>query len=88
MVQDKKYAEAGQAYARLAAQNQLPEQRRQVWAYCRWVAVVALINAHPQSDREWDDIEQELRSIEKLTPRNWYGDYLQKRVAEAPASGT
>src|SRR5271157_5890730 len=29
---DKKYAEAGQAYARLAAQNQLPVQRKQVWA--------------------------------------------------------
>jgi len=84
---DKKYADAGQTYARLAAQNQLPAQRKQVWAYCRWVAVVALINAHPQTDREWDDIEQELRSIEKLTPRNWYGDYLQKRVAEARRGG-
>jgi len=80
---DKKYAEAGQAYARLAAQNQLPVQRKQVWAYCRWVAVVALINAHPKSDREWDDIEQEIRSIQKLTPGNWYGEYLQNRVAEA-----
>ncbi len=29
----------GQAYARLAAQNQLPVRRKQVWAYCRWVAV-------------------------------------------------
>ncbi|MGZ3430633.1 MAG: peptidase MA family metallohydrolase [Isosphaeraceae bacterium] len=84
---DKKYAEAGQAYARLAAQNQLPVQRKQVWAYCRWVAVVALINAHPQSDREWDDIEQEVRSIQKLTPGNWYGEYLQNRVAEARRGG-
>ena len=80
---DKKYAEAGQAYARLAAHNQLPLQRKQVWAYCRWVAVVALINAHPHSDREWDHIEQEIRSIQRLTPGNWYGEYLQNRVAEA-----
>ena len=84
---DKKYTEAGQAYARLAAQNQLPVQRKQVWAYCRWVAVVALINAHPQSDREWDEIEQEVRSIQKLTPGNWYGEYLQNRVAEARRGG-
>ncbi len=80
---DKKYTEAGQAYARLAARNQLPAQRKQVWAYCRWVAVVALINAHPQSDQEWDAIEQEVRSIQKLTPGNWYGEYLQNRVSEA-----
>jgi hypothetical protein len=84
---DKKYAEAGQAYARLAVANQLPVQRKQVWAYCRWVAVVALINAHPHSDREWDDIEQEIRSIQRLTPGNWYGEYLQNRVAEARRGG-
>jgi hypothetical protein len=84
---DKKYTEAGQAYARLAARNLLPAQRKQVWAYCRWVAVVALINAHPHTDREWDDIEQEVRSIQKLTPGNWYGEYLQNRVAEARRGG-
>ena len=80
---DKKYEEAGRIYARLAGQNQLPAQRRQVWAYCRWVAVVARINAHPRSDREWDEIEQEISSIQRLTPGNWYGEYLQNRVAEA-----
>ena len=84
---DKKYAQAGQAYARLAAQHQLPAQRKQVWAYCRWVAVVALINAHPRTDREWDEIEREVRSIQKLTPGNWYGEYLQNRVAEARRGG-
>lgn len=84
---DKKYAEAGRIYARLAGQNQLPAQRRQVWAYCRWVAVVARINAHPRSDREWDEIEQEIRSIQQLTPGNWYGEYLQNRVAEARRGG-
>jgi hypothetical protein len=84
---DKKYSEAGQTYARLAVKNQLPPQRQQVWAYCRWVAVVALINSHPHTDREWDDIEQEIRSIQKLTPGNWYGEYLLSRVAEARRKG-
>src|SRR5262249_53278948 len=65
----------------------LPAQRRQIWAYCRWVAVVAQINAHPRTDREWDAIEQEIRSIQRLTPGNWYGEYLQNRVAEARRSG-
>jgi hypothetical protein len=83
----KKYEEAGQIYARMAGQNRLPAQRRQIWAYCRWVAVVALINAHPRTDREWDSIEQEIRSIQRLTPGNWYGEYLQNRVAEARRGG-
>jgi hypothetical protein len=79
----KKYEEAGRIYAALAARNQLPAQRRSVWAYCRWVAVVARINARPSSDGEWDDIEQEIHSIQRLTPGNWYGEYLLNRVAEA-----
>jgi hypothetical protein len=65
----------------------LPVQRKQVWAYCRWVAVVARINAHPRTAREWDEIEQEIRSIQRLTPGNWYGEYLQNRVAEARRGG-
>lgn len=84
---EKKYEEAGRIYARLAGQNQLPAHRRQVWAYCRWVAVVARINAHPRTDREWDNIEQEIRSVQRLTPGNWYGEYLQNRVAEARRGG-
>jgi hypothetical protein len=48
---------------------------------------VALINSHPHTDREWDDIEQEIRSIQKLTPGNWYGEYLLSRVAEARRKG-
>ena len=84
---DRKYEEAGRIYAILAGQNQLPAQRSQVWAYCRWVAVVARINAPPRSDREWDEIEQEIRSVQRLTPGNWYGEYLQNRVAEARRGG-
>ncbi len=83
----KKYDQAGRLYARLAAQNELPAQRKGVWAYCRWVAVVQRINARPRSDREWDQIEQEVRSIQRLTPGNWYGEYLQNRVAEARRGG-
>jgi hypothetical protein len=84
---DKKYEQAGRIYAQLAGRNQLPAQRKGVWAYCRWVAVVARINAHPRSDHEWDQIEQEVRSIQRLTPGNWYGEYLQNRVAEARRGG-
>jgi hypothetical protein len=83
----KKYEAAGRIYAGLAARNQLPAPRKPVWAYCRWVAVVARINAHPRDDREWDEIEQEVRSIQRLTPGNWYGEYLLNRVTEARRGG-
>ena len=83
---DKKYGLAGPVYAMLAAKNQLPAERKQVWAYCRWVAVVDRINALPRTDREWDQIEQEIRSIQRLTPGSWYGDYLS-RVIEARRTG-
>ena len=45
---EKKYGLAGPIYAMLAAKNQLPAERKQVWAYCRWVAVVDRINALPR----------------------------------------
>lgn len=82
----KRYAEAGLIYSRLAATNRLPDQRKQVWAYCRWVAVVGRINAHPRTNEEWDDIEQEVRGIQRLVPGNWYGEYLRNRVIEARKS--
>ena len=84
---EKKYEEAGRSYARMAARNRLPAERKPVWAYCRWVAVVARINAPPKTTREWDEIEQEVKSIQRLTPGNWYGEYLQNRVAEARRGG-
>jgi len=81
----KRYQEAGRLYAGLAAQDRLPKERKKVWAYCRWAAVVATINAHPRSNQEWDDIEREIQSIQVLTPGNdgWYGEYLKDRVAAA-----
>jgi hypothetical protein len=79
----KKYEAAGKIYALLASQNRLPAYRKEAWAYCRWVFVVGRINAHPRTSQEWDAIEQEIRSIQRLTPGNWYGEYLLNRVSEA-----
>jgi hypothetical protein len=83
---DKKYGQAGPIYAMLASKNKLPVERKQVWAYCRWVAVVERINSLPHTDHEWDQIEREIHSIQRLTPGNWYGDYLS-RVVESRRGG-
>jgi len=82
----KRYIEAGRLYARLAGRHQLPRDRNEVWAYCRWVAVVDRINAVPATDEEWDEIVREIRSVQRLTPRSWYGEYLLSKVAEARRS--
>jgi hypothetical protein len=79
----KLYLEAGRLYSALARQNQLPADRKEQWAYCRWVDVVRRINLHPQTTKEWDDIDQEVRSIQVLAPKSWYGDYLCGKVSEA-----
>jgi hypothetical protein len=81
------YEEAGARYAALARQNLLPADRHQHWAYCRKVAVVRRINAYPRSSREWDEIEAEIVSIQKLMPNNWFGEYLSSYVAEARRTG-
>ena len=60
-----------------------PGGRRPHWAYCRFEAVVRRINARPRSPREWDEIEAEVRSIQRLTPGNWYAEYLINKIAEA-----
>ena len=39
--------------------------------------------SRPRSAREWDDIEAEVRSIQRLTPGNWYAEYLINKIAEA-----
>ncbi|APW59568.1 peptidase MA family metallohydrolase [Paludisphaera borealis] len=79
----KRYDQAGKLYAALAAKDRLPSARKKVWAYCRWAAVVARINAHPRTTKEWDDIEKEIQSVQVLTPGNWYGEYLRDRVTAA-----
>ncbi len=82
-----KYDEAGRIYAAMAARNALAADRRPHWAYCRYTAVVNRINARPRSGREWDDIEAEIRIIQRLAPGIWFGDYLMNKVSEARRSG-
>ena len=77
-----RWDESGRIYAAMAARNVLPAERRPHWAYCRYKAVVRRINERPRSGREWDEIEGEIRSIQRLTPGLWYGDYLTNKVAE------
>ncbi len=84
---DKRYDEAGGFYAALARQNRLPTNRKEHWAYCRWVEVVRRINAGPKTVREWEEIDSEVQSIQQLTPKSWYGEYLRSKVAEARRSG-
>src|SRR5262249_24835755 len=67
--------------------DRLPVDRRPHWAYCRWLDVVRRINGRPQSAREWDEIEAEVQSIQRLTPGNWHGEYLRSKVAESRRTG-
>ncbi|WP_165219129.1 peptidase MA family metallohydrolase [Aquisphaera insulae] len=85
---EKRYLDAGVIYTKLAAANRLPSDRKGVWAYCRWVEVVNRINAHPRTDREWDDIQEEVRDVQKLVPGNWYGAYLENLVKDARRNKT
>ncbi len=82
LFQAERYDHAGHIYAALAAHNQLSAERRPHWAYCRYRAVVRRINAHPRSRREWDEIEGEIRNIQRLAPGVWFGDYLMSKIAE------
>ncbi len=82
LFQAERYEQAGRVYAELAARNELSPQRRPHWAYCRMRAVVRRINAPPRSSREWDEIENEIRSIQRLAPGMWAGDYLLSKVGE------
>jgi hypothetical protein len=82
-----RYEEAGRGYAALARQNRLPANRKEHWAYCRAVAVARRIEARPRSAREWDEIEGEVQSIQRLAPRIWLGEYLRNKVAETRRAG-
>jgi Peptidase MA superfamily len=82
----KRYEEAGECYAVLARENSLPANRINHWAYCRMVAVATRMNARPQSDREWGEIEAEIQSIQRLAPKLWFGEYLRNRLTEASKS--
>lgn len=82
------YALAGSIYAELADEGQLPEVRRDPWAYCRMVAVVSRINAGARSPAEWTTLRSEIEAIRKLSPKNWYGEYLRNLAAELTSQGT
>ena len=81
------YDEAGRCYAALARDNRLPAHRKVHWAYCRMVEVANRINLRPRTTREWDEIESEIGSIQRLAPNIWYGEYLRNKVAEVRRSG-
>lgn len=85
LFKEKKYDEAGKLYAGLARQGRLPAVRNKVWAYCRWSAIVARINSGPKSKAEWDLIEREIQSVDRLTPDHWFVDYLRDLVADTRA---
>jgi hypothetical protein len=82
----KQYGEAGRLYAVLDKEARLPKERRDHWAYCRWVDVVRRINARPTSAQEWASIDAEIEKIRALSPNNWYGEYLRNRASERTAS--
>lgn len=86
LFQAERYDQAGRIYAELAAQDRLSPERRPHWAYCRYRAVVRRINARPRSRREWDEIEAEIRGIQRLAPGVWYGNYLMSKVGEVRRS--
>jgi hypothetical protein len=83
----RNFREAGKCYAELARESRLPAQRKEHWGYCRYVALVEWINTKPRSQREWDQIMEELESIQRLTPKLWYGEYLRNLIAEARRNG-
>jgi hypothetical protein len=80
---DQRYDEALRIYTALARQNRLPADRVKHWVYCRCVEVARRIKLHPQSPREWDELEAEVVNIQQLAPKLWLGEYLRDKVAEA-----
>ena len=84
----KRYEEAGRCYAALARENRLPANRTNHWAYCRMVAVASRMNARATSPLDWDEIEAEIVSIQRLAPKLWYGEYLRKYLADARKGGS
>lgn len=79
---EKRYLDAGTAYANLEREKKLPPNRRDQWGYCRLVAVLEKINAQPQTPGEWSGIHAEIDHIRILSPKNWYSEYLRNVVVE------
>lgn len=78
----RRYDEAGRLYDALGRDGRLPEVRRDPWAYCRMVRVVERINESARTERDWAEIRSEIDEIRKLSPKNWYAEYLRNLVAE------
>jgi hypothetical protein len=78
----RRYEEAGRLYAAMARSNRLPTERREAWAYCRMAGVVARINASPRDSSQWAAIQDEIQQIRRLSPRNWYAEYLRNLALE------
>jgi hypothetical protein len=83
----KRYDMAGAIYAVLFRRNALPADRRDHWAYCRAVDVVRRINARPTTPEEWAAIDAEIEQIRRLSPSNWFAEYLRNRAAERNPGG-
>jgi hypothetical protein len=78
----KDYDRAGRIYAELAALNALPKSHHPHWGYCRWRAISQRIQAGPTSSREWDAIDAEIESVNRLCPEHWFGEYLRNLADE------
>ena len=76
------YDAAGAIYAALDARKALPADRRDHWAYCRAVEVVRRMNARPSTAGEWAAIDAEIEQIRRLSPNNWFAEYLRNRAME------
>lgn len=78
----RNYAGAGRLYSKLAEADELPENRKGVWAYCRRFQVVQRINAHPTTADEWQAIATEIEQIRQIAGKHWYDEYLMSLVKE------
>jgi len=82
----KQYGRAGQIYGELSRQGKLPKSRLDHLAYCRCAEVVRRINAKPTTSEEWKQIDEEIRQIKAMNPRNWYAEYLRNLASERATS--
>lgn len=79
---ENRFAEAGRLYGELAKAEQLPQSRKEAWAYCRRHAVVQRINEGPKDAREWRSLLTEVDAIQKIEPMHWYDEYLRSLLTE------
>ena len=86
----KRYDEAGRIYTALDRERRLPAQRRDHWAYCRWVDLVRRINANPTTAKEWASINAEsgrLRAEPEQLVRRIPAQPRRRTFARRPPTG-